>query len=121
MMQRKSKFKLIISEIINQTSGKTIMSIETQRILAEMTKNYNKMLNNMLAECGKLCFDYYDSGDLKISESNCVENCHNKYFATYFIGEKFSRHVTDLINEDKVPKDINFQNFIEDTKSKINL
>ena len=75
------------------------MTIETQRVLVEMTKNYNKMTNDMLTQCGNLCFKVMETGDLTISENRCVENCMNKYFTTYYIAEKFSNIIIQKTNE----------------------
>ena len=83
------------------------MTIESQRVLVEMTKNYNKMTNNMISQCGSLCFKVMETSDLTMSETRCLENCLNKYFKTYYIGEKFSNLITQKINENKDSKRLN--------------
>jgi hypothetical protein len=78
------------------------MSFESQRLIVEMTKNYNKFTNKMISQCGKLCFKNYDLSDLLMSENRCLEHCLSKYYKTYVLGEKFSNFITERINESKI-------------------
>jgi hypothetical protein len=88
--------------MIQEVAGRKPMSFESQRLIVELTKNYNKMTNKMISQCGKLCYRNYDLSDLMISEIRCLENCVSKYYKTYVLGEKFSNYISERINESRL-------------------
>lgn len=97
------------------------MSIETQRLIVEITKNYNKLTNRMIAQCGKLCFKNLDLSDLTMSENKCLDNCLSKYYNTYVTGEKLRNYMTEKINEGNINSVGDVIDTIEQASNSINI
>lgn len=100
-----------------------IIDLQTQIALGEMNKNYNKMVNNMLASCADVCLKNFSNAKFTQSESTCIENCQKKYYSTYAIGEYFVRYIleeskkTDLFsNKNEVDIIENSQNRLKNMK-----
>lgn len=79
------------------------------------------MTNNMISQCGSLCFKVMETSDLTMSETRCLENCLNKYFKTYYIGEKFSNLITQKINENKDSNSADFNTILELAQNNIKI
>lgn len=75
-----------------------VMDYNSQLVIVEINKNYNKMINNMFSLCGKKCIGNFSNSNLGPQEKICLENCQKKFYNSYVIGKTF---VDQVINESK--------------------
>jgi|LauGreDrversion4_2_1035121.scaffolds.fasta_scaffold1021697_2 hypothetical protein len=80
-------------EFIGQVESKNqetpIMDFETQATLVQVTKNYNKMINDMFLTCAELCLKNFKYAKMSEKEALCAENCQRKYFESHALGRGF--------------------------------
>lgn len=82
-----------LGPIIQEESN--IMDFNTQSTLLEISKNYNKMINNMFKVCADICIKNFNYPKLSESEIICTENCQRKFFQTYVQGYNYVKLILD--------------------------
>jgi hypothetical protein len=92
---------------------KKVMSIDTQVALVEASKNYNKLVNNMFATCGKICIKNFSNNfQLNQEEKSCIENCHKKFYNSYAIGESILGYIMKEAEKADVFSDVDEVNLV---------
>jgi hypothetical protein len=98
-------------------SEKKVMSVSTQDTLVEATKNYNRLVNNMFASCGKICIKNFNNNlQLNQEEKSCIENCHKKFYNSYAIGESILGYIMKEAEKADVFSDIDEVNLVSKAK-----
>jgi hypothetical protein len=97
-----------------------MIDLQTQIAMGELNKNYNRMINNMLASCANICLKNFSNAKFTQSESVCVENCQKKYYSTYAIGEYFVRYVLEESKKTDFFSNKTEVDIIENAQNKLN-
>jgi hypothetical protein len=76
-----------IGKVESVTQDSYIMDFETQAAIVQVSKNYNKMINNMFLTCAELCLKNFKYAKMSEKEAKCAENCQRKYFESHALGK----------------------------------
>jgi hypothetical protein len=96
-----------------------IIGIDTEFAIAELNKNYNKMINNMFAVCSKMCIKNFTSQKMNTTEQNCSENCQKKFYSTYAYGESMVRMIVEETKKADLFSNQTEVNIVENAKKKV--
>lgn len=90
---------------LSSQSSKSIMDISTQNALIESTKNYNKLINNMLDICGNICIKNFNTSQMNQLEKNCTESCQKKFYGSYSKAEQILTSILKNANDTDIFSD----------------
>ncbi len=84
-----------LGEVEQKAQDLTVMDMATQQTLVEISRNYNKMVNNMFKTCAQLCLKNFAYPKMSDKEQICAENCQKKFFATYAQGYDYVKLILE--------------------------